>query len=80
MAVPAEAFDARFEEVTARLAAGPTRAYAELKGLFRSAYETDLATHLDRERDRIAALAETDDYAAGLAGFLGDEDPEFEGR
>lgn len=78
--VPADAFDARLEELAAELANGPTRAYAEIKTLFTESGTNDLGEHLTLERERIATLAETDDYAAGLSGFLDDEEPSFEGR
>lgn len=76
----ADEFDERLEELAARLAAGPTLAYAELKTLFREGATNSLESHLDLEKERIAALAETDDYEAGLRGFLEKEPPEFDGR
>ena len=79
-AVPAESFDGRLEEVAAQLAEGPTRAYAEIKTLLREGVNRTLDEQLSVEKERIAGLAETDDYAAGLSGFLEKEPPAFEGR
>ncbi|MFC4246269.1 enoyl-CoA hydratase/isomerase family protein [Natribaculum luteum] len=79
-AVPADEFDDRLEATASKLASGPTLAYAEIKTLLHESGQNDLETHLDAEKDRITDLADTDDYAAGLHGFLEKESPEFEGE
>lgn len=76
--------DGGFEEAVAaeaeRLAAGPTRAYAETKALLGSSFERGLGEQLSREAERIAGLTRTDDYARGVEAFLTDETPAFEGE
>ena len=79
-AVDADAFDDRLESVATDLASGPTKAYGELKRLFRVSPTNGLDDHLDLENERITSLASTDDYAAGLRGFLEKESPTFDGR
>ncbi|WP_255194246.1 enoyl-CoA hydratase/isomerase family protein [Natronobeatus ordinarius] len=79
-AVPADSFDDRLEAVASRLASGPTLAYAEVKTLLREGANRTLDEQLAVEKDRIAGLADTEDYAAGLTGFLEKEPATFEGR
>lgn len=78
--VDAETFDDRLESVSNSLASGPTKAYGEIKRLFRASSTNSLDEHLDLEQERITSLAGTDDYAAGLRGFLEKEPPTFEGE
>lgn len=79
-AVPADDFDERLAELASQLANGPTLAYAELKTLLRESATNTLDEQLADEKARITGLADTDDYAAGLRGFLEKESPTFEGR
>jgi 2-(1,2-epoxy-1,2-dihydrophenyl)acetyl-CoA isomerase len=77
--------DASFEgEVLAlarRLAAGPTRAYAVAKMLLNAAAGVDrLDFHLDEELQQLARIADSPDFAEGLASFLEKRAPAFEGR
>jgi 2-(1,2-epoxy-1,2-dihydrophenyl)acetyl-CoA isomerase len=77
--------DASFEgEVLAlarRLAAGPTRAYAVAKMLLNAAAGVDrLDYHLDEELQQLARIADSPDFAEGLASFLEKRAPAFEGR
>jgi 2-(1,2-epoxy-1,2-dihydrophenyl)acetyl-CoA isomerase len=77
--------DASFEgEVLAlarRLAAGPTRAYAVAKMLLNAAAGVDrLDYHLDEELQQLARIADSPDFAEGLASFLEKRAPVFEGR
>ncbi len=75
-----EAFDNRLEGIATSLASGPTKAYGEIKRLFRASSTNSLNEHLDLEQERITSLADTGDYAAGLAAFLEKEPPTFEGE
>jgi 2-(1,2-epoxy-1,2-dihydrophenyl)acetyl-CoA isomerase len=65
--------------LTARLAVGPTLAYARIKDLLRDAAEIDLATALDREADAQEALARTSDHRNAVVAFLSKRRPTFEG-
>jgi 2-(1,2-epoxy-1,2-dihydrophenyl)acetyl-CoA isomerase len=79
-AVPADEFDDRLAEVAAGLADGPTRAYGATVRLLRSSESRSLGAQLTAETDQIARLAGTDDFAAGIAAFFGDEEPTFIGE
>lgn len=79
-AVPADELEERTAEVAARLAEGPTRAHAATKRLLDRSHGRDLPAQLAAETDAITRLTRTDDYAAGLEAFGGDEEPTFEGR
>lgn len=78
--VPADEFDDRLDELAARLAAGPTRAYAATKRLLTESFETPLATQLADETDAIAWATRTEDYRRGHEAFFGDGEPDFVGR
>lgn len=79
-AVPDEEFDDRLAEEAARLAAGPTRAYATTKALLRTSFDRSLEAQMAREGESIAALARTGDYARGIEAFFGEGDPDFQGE
>jgi len=68
------------EALAARLAAGPTRAYAATKALIRGSYETDLVTQLDAERAAFVGSTATRDFAAGVVAFTAKNKPEFRGE
>jgi 2-(1,2-epoxy-1,2-dihydrophenyl)acetyl-CoA isomerase len=72
--------DERLREETARLAGGPTRAYAATKSLLEASYHNDLADQLDDEQATIARLTGTDDWGRGYEAFFGDEPAEFRGE
>jgi len=78
--VPAEDLETRTADVAARLADGPTRAYAATKRLLDRSLARELPAQLAAETDAITRLTRTEDYAAGLAAFGSDEEPTFEGR
>jgi 2-(1,2-epoxy-1,2-dihydrophenyl)acetyl-CoA isomerase len=68
---PTERFAAEVGAVAQRLAAGPTRAYGIAKGLLNQAAGVDrLDYHLDQELENLARIADGDDVAAGIEGFL----------
>lgn len=66
-------------EWTARLAAGPTRAYALTKQAINDAVFPDLARRLAEEAARQAAAAGTADAREGVQAFLEKRRPSFEG-
>ncbi len=59
------------------LARGPTTAFAGAKALVNAGTFADLASHLERERERILAQAETPDFRAALMTFIDKKDPAF---
>ena len=68
---PPERFDAEVDALAARLADGPTSAYAAAKQLVHRAIGTErLDQHLDVELDRLVRSADDADFAAGLDGFV----------
>jgi len=77
---PADSFEADVMAVAGRLAAGPTRAYAVAKTLLNQAAGVDqLDYHLDQELQHLARIADTPDFAEGLAAFFGKRAPAFKG-
>ena len=78
--VDAEALPARAAELAAQLAAGPTRALGLTKRLFDEAAMSTLEEQLEREAAFQNLVAETDDYAEGVAAFLEKRKPDFTGR
>ena len=69
----------RTREIAARLAAGPTTAFAGAKRLIRASAYVDLPAQLDRERAHILAQAATQDFLAGVQGFITQTPPTFPG-
>jgi 2-(1,2-epoxy-1,2-dihydrophenyl)acetyl-CoA isomerase len=67
---------------TAReLAAGPTRAYGEIKRLVADSFNSSLDAQLERETRAIAELANhSEDAKNGIAAFIAKETPDFKGR
>jgi 2-(1,2-epoxy-1,2-dihydrophenyl)acetyl-CoA isomerase len=72
--------EARVGELAERLAAGPTLSYAASKRLLNAQLFAGLADQLDREAVAQQAQAETEDFTAGVVGFLSKQTPEFKGR
>lgn len=77
--VPDDQVDATAAEQAARLAAGPTVAYAEVKDLLRDVVARDLTYALDREARAQERLALTDDHRNAVRAFLDKERPVFGG-
>jgi 2-(1,2-epoxy-1,2-dihydrophenyl)acetyl-CoA isomerase len=77
---PDAEFRTRASELAARLADGPTLAYARAKELYNRALSQPLETQLEEERQNIARSAESADFAEGVAAFLAKRPPRFEGR
>lgn len=78
--VPPESVDATARELAARLAAGPTFAYAAVKAAVEHASASDLAGALAKEADLQKACGRTTDHAKATTAFLNKEQPVFEGR
>jgi 2-(1,2-epoxy-1,2-dihydrophenyl)acetyl-CoA isomerase len=77
--VPADALDAEAAALTARLAAGPTQAYARTKGLLQATMGDGFDAQLRRETESFAASAATEDFAEGVRAFLEKRRPVFTG-
>jgi len=66
--------------LAARLAAGPTIAYAAIRRQIRAAFESDLATTMEREADDQRDMLRTADAREGALAALQLRKPLFEGR
>jgi 2-(1,2-epoxy-1,2-dihydrophenyl)acetyl-CoA isomerase len=78
--VPAAELVAVAREVAARLAAGPTRAYATAKRAIRQAWTSSWPEVLAAEARDQAALGATADHRGAVDAFLNKRRPEFTGR
>ncbi len=67
-------------KLAARLAHGPALAYARTKALLNASNGNSLDEQLGAEARSFAESALTEDFAAGVAGFLGKTQPNFQGR
>ena len=68
------------QELAARLAAGPTAAYAAIKASLAYAASTDLAGALEKEDELQTAMGASEDHRNSTAAFVKKEKPTFIGR
>ena len=78
--VPPGELAAAAREMAARLAAGPTRAFATAKGAIRQAWATSWPEVLTAEARDQAALGATADHRGAVDAFLAKRTPDFTGR
>jgi 2-(1,2-epoxy-1,2-dihydrophenyl)acetyl-CoA isomerase len=78
--VPTEQVAAAAEEIAAKLAAGPTAAYAAIKRSLTVAAVSDLTTSLATEAELQARLGRTEDHRSSVAAFLAKQQATFTGR
>ncbi|MFD8494355.1 enoyl-CoA hydratase-related protein [Amycolatopsis sp. NPDC059657] len=78
--VPDEELAARAQAVAARLAAGPTVAYAKIKGVLATAAESTLDEALAAEDAAQSALGATADHAEAVEAFVTKRRPTFQGK
>jgi 2-(1,2-epoxy-1,2-dihydrophenyl)acetyl-CoA isomerase len=76
--VPAGSFDTDVMAIARRVAAGPAPAFAATKQLLNQAAGVDrIDYHLDQELDTLVRIANTPDFAEGLAAFFAKRPPVF---
>lgn len=71
---------ARAAELAARLAEGPTRAYAAIRRTMRQSLSRSMDDHMAEEARQQGALGQSRDFAEGVDAFLDGRRPDFEGR
>ena len=77
---PVETFVARAEAIARKLAAGPTKAFGEMRRLMNSVMDQPLETQLELEAQALARSAATADAREGLTAFAARRPPVFTGR
>lgn len=77
--VPAADLTAEAERTARRLAAGPTRAFGEIRTLLRSTHEVSLGDQLQAETGALSRMAGTRDAARAIDSFMAKSRPEFRG-
>ena len=78
--LPAGDVDTRAAEVAARIAAGPTRAFAGMRRLLRDSYDNSLRDQLAAELREVDEIARTEDISEGMRAFAERRRAEFRGR
>ena len=77
--VAADQLEAEVNALAARLAAGPTQAYARAKRLMNQSFSTPIATHLANEIAYFAECTTTADFKEGVTAFVEKRKPVFTG-
>jgi 2-(1,2-epoxy-1,2-dihydrophenyl)acetyl-CoA isomerase len=80
LVVPSAGLASAAAELAARLAAGPTAAYAAVKQTLRYAADHDLTASLAREAEAQARCGATADHAAAVSAFLDKRQVSFTGH
>jgi 2-(1,2-epoxy-1,2-dihydrophenyl)acetyl-CoA isomerase len=78
--VPTEDVLTTAQELAARMAAGPTTAYARIKAAMLTAAGVDLDTALAEESAGQAAAGATEDHRAAVESFVAKRPPSFTGK
>ncbi len=78
--VPDEELAARAQKLAAKLAAGPTVAYAKIKNVLSVAAESSLKDALAAEDAAQSALGGTADHTEAVEAFVGKRKPNFQGK
>ena len=78
--VPDDELNSAAQACAEELAAGPTRAYGEVKRLVADSFSNALETQMEQETRAIADLSnQSADAKAGIAAFLAKQKPEYSG-
>jgi 2-(1,2-epoxy-1,2-dihydrophenyl)acetyl-CoA isomerase len=72
-------FRQRAEDIALRLAAGPTKAFGEIRRLMLSVFDQPLETQLELEAQALSRSADTRDAADAIRAFTERRKPEFKG-
>lgn len=75
-----EDYEDAVSRLTAQLAAGPTKALAEIKAALHATTLPSLSAAQEREEQRQFALSQTEDFRTGLQAFHAKGTPRFVGR
>jgi 2-(1,2-epoxy-1,2-dihydrophenyl)acetyl-CoA isomerase len=78
--VPGDALAGAAAELAAKLAAGPTVAYAGIRRALQTAAHSDLDTALETEAEVQAECGKTADHRNATEAFLAKQQPTFSGR
>jgi 2-(1,2-epoxy-1,2-dihydrophenyl)acetyl-CoA isomerase len=78
--VDGTALDLETTKLAQRLANGPTQAYASMKKLVNQSHESTLAQQLEQEAMHFVKCCETQDFQAGVKGFMSKTAVVFEGQ
>ena len=79
-AVPPAGLEAETAAFAARLAAGPTHAYANTKALLHASFNRGLTEQMDAEVECFADCASGPDFAEGVKSFVERRKPSFMGK
>jgi 2-(1,2-epoxy-1,2-dihydrophenyl)acetyl-CoA isomerase len=77
---PTKALHARAEAIALQLAAGPTKAFGEIRRLLMSVEDQPLEAQLELEAQALARCAATADAREALTAFAEKRRPVFKGR
>jgi 2-(1,2-epoxy-1,2-dihydrophenyl)acetyl-CoA isomerase len=78
--VPIAELEATTAKLAGRMAKGPGLAYARTKALLNATDTNSLGEQLAAETESFASSAVSDDFAAGVSGFIEKKAPDFRGR
>ena len=77
--VPAAELEAETMKLARRLAAGPTRAYANTKALLNRSLQSGYEEQLQAELEAFGECATTEDFVEGVRAFIEKRKPDFTG-
>lgn len=78
--LPAEGFEREARRIAAQLAAGPTRAFGQVKALLYHSFHESLEGQLEREARAIVDASRSEDFREGTRAFVEKRQPGFKGK